>query len=224
MSSPIASSYDGSCAAVGKIPQGAKNPPQLGRCCLNESSFRSKAIDESSASCGPAICLLLWYLQSPAMARAATEAAEEEKLSLGNRCCRGRSGRRDDAQSVRGGFRPKKVVGCGSQSRGAYRGPNVAVRSRPVRLEAPVLSGQQVLQMLSERRRAAKVAEIAWSQVVEGQSCPGGRERRVSQTSRQCYVRAAEAVAKGASTMALVVTTSTASEGELSKSLRRGSC
>ena len=112
----------------------------------------------------PAICLLLWYLQSPAMARAATEVAEEEKLSLGNRCCRGRSRHRDDAQSVGGRFRPqKKVVGCGSQSRGAYRGPNVAVRSRPVRLEAPVLSGQQVLQMLSERRRAAKEAEIAWS-------------------------------------------------------------
>ena len=60
----------------------------------------------------------------------------------------------------------------------AFRGPEVEVRSRLVRLEAPVLSGQQVLQMLSERRRAAKEAEIAWSQVVEGQSCPGGRERR----------------------------------------------
>lgn len=44
-----------------------------------------------------------------------------------------------------------------------------------------------------------------------------GRSRAaVSQTSRQCCIRAAEAVAKGASAKALIVTTSTSSEGQLS--------
>ena len=124
MSSPIASSYDGSCAAVGKIPQGAKNPPQLGRCCLNGSSFRSRAIDESSASCGPAICLSLWYLQSPATARAAAEAAEEN-------CCLWATGVAEVGRGIGmtrrvfgGVLGPKeKVVGCGSQSRGGVSRP-----------------------------------------------------------------------------------------------------
>lgn len=96
------------------------------------------------------------------MARAAAEAAEEEVLSLGNRCCRGRSGRllvaavsrgvKITRRGLGGVLGPKKVVGCGSQSRGAYRGQCRGEKPAS-QLEAPVLSGKRVLQMLSEASR-----------------------------------------------------------------------